>query len=116
MPFGARVAMIPCAIKLQSSRVAAHERWNFFLRSTGAAKRRRTTRLQATEECLEPQSTQHYEVLGSHRSHLRRTIAEFVAHYHGERNHQGIGHELINRSRERLATGKFAATSGSAAR
>ena len=22
---------------------------------------------------------------------------EFVAHYHGERNHQGIGNELINR-------------------
>jgi putative transposase len=27
--------------------------------------------------------------------HLRRTIAAFVAHYHGERNHQGIGNELI---------------------
>jgi hypothetical protein len=27
--------------------------------------------------------------------HLRRTIAEFVAYYRGERNHQGIGHELI---------------------
>jgi putative transposase len=27
--------------------------------------------------------------------HLRRTIAEFVAHYHRERNHQGIGNELI---------------------
>jgi hypothetical protein len=27
--------------------------------------------------------------------HLRRTIAEFVAHYHGERNHQGIDNELI---------------------
>jgi transposase InsO family protein len=27
--------------------------------------------------------------------HLRRTIAEFVGHYHGERNHQGIGIELI---------------------
>jgi hypothetical protein len=26
---------------------------------------------------------------------LRRTIAEFVAHYHGERNHQGLGNELI---------------------
>ena len=28
--------------------------------------------------------------------HLRRTIAEFVAHYHRERNHQGLGNELIN--------------------
>ena len=27
--------------------------------------------------------------------HLRRTIAEFVAHYHRERNHQGLGNELI---------------------
>ena len=27
--------------------------------------------------------------------HLRPTIAEFVAHYHRERNHQGIGNELI---------------------
>jgi len=29
--------------------------------------------------------------------HLRRTIAEFVAHYHGERNHQGLANELIER-------------------
>ena len=27
---------------------------------------------------------------------LRWTIAEFVAHYHGERNHQGLGNELID--------------------
>jgi putative transposase len=27
--------------------------------------------------------------------HLRPTIAEFVVHYHGERNHQGLGNELI---------------------
>jgi len=28
--------------------------------------------------------------------HLRRTIAEYVEHYHGERNHQGLGNELID--------------------
>ncbi len=28
--------------------------------------------------------------------HLRRTIAEFVKHDHGERNHQGLGNELID--------------------
>src|SRR5450830_1122323 len=28
--------------------------------------------------------------------HLRRTIAEFVEHYHGERNHQGLGNVLID--------------------
>jgi hypothetical protein len=27
--------------------------------------------------------------------HLRRTIAEYVEHYHGERNHQGLGNALI---------------------
>jgi transposase InsO family protein len=27
--------------------------------------------------------------------HLRRAIEQFVAHYHGERNHQGLGNELI---------------------
>jgi putative transposase len=27
--------------------------------------------------------------------HLRRAIDEFVEHYHGERNHQGLGNELI---------------------
>jgi transposase InsO family protein len=27
---------------------------------------------------------------------LRRTIAEFVEHYHGERNHQGLDNELID--------------------
>ena len=27
--------------------------------------------------------------------HLRSTIAEFVAHSHAERNHQGLGNELI---------------------
>ena len=26
---------------------------------------------------------------------LRRALDEFVAHYHGERNHQGLGDELI---------------------
>jgi putative transposase len=28
--------------------------------------------------------------------HLRRTIAEFIEHYHGERNHQGLSNELID--------------------
>jgi transposase InsO family protein len=40
------------------------------------------------EECLE-------RVIPLGERHLRRTIAEFVAHYHGERNHQGIDNELI---------------------
>ena len=32
--------------------------------------------------------------------HLRRTIAEYAAHYHGERNHQGLGNELIEGASE----------------
>ena len=27
---------------------------------------------------------------------LRRAVGEFIAHYHGERNHQGIGNVLIS--------------------
>jgi putative transposase len=41
------------------------------------------------EECLN-------RVIPFGERHLRRTIAEFVAHYHGERNHQGLGNELID--------------------
>jgi transposase InsO family protein len=43
------------------------------------------------EECLD-------RVIPLGERHLRRTVAEFVAHYHGERNHQGIGNELIVRA------------------
>jgi putative transposase len=28
--------------------------------------------------------------------HLRRAVREYVDHYHGERNHQGIGNRLID--------------------
>ncbi len=28
--------------------------------------------------------------------HLRRTIREFLEHYHRERNHQGLGNALID--------------------
>jgi hypothetical protein len=27
--------------------------------------------------------------------HFRRAVAEFVVHYHGERNHQGLDNRLI---------------------
>jgi len=30
--------------------------------------------------------------------HLRRAVAEYTEHYHCERNHQGLGNELIERS------------------
>jgi transposase InsO family protein len=40
------------------------------------------------EECLD-----RLVLFGERR--LLRTLDEFVAHYHGERNHQGLGNELI---------------------
>jgi putative transposase len=40
------------------------------------------------EECLN-------RVIPLGERHFRRTVAEFVTRYHGERNHQGIGNELI---------------------
>jgi putative transposase len=42
------------------------------------------------EECLN-------RVIPLGDRHLRRTLAEFVAHYHGERNHHGLDNELIDR-------------------
>ena len=40
------------------------------------------------EECLQ-------RVVPLGEWHLRRTLREFVAHYHRERNHQGLANELI---------------------
>ena len=34
---------------------------------------------------------------------LRKAVREFIAHYHGERNHQGIGNKLIT-PEDRLTT------------
>jgi len=39
-------------------------------------------------ECL-------HRVIPFGERHLRRTIIEYLAHYHGERNHQGVGNELL---------------------
>ena len=41
------------------------------------------------EECLD-----RLILFGERR--LLRALDEFVAHYHGERNHQGLGNELIS--------------------
>ena len=40
------------------------------------------------EECLS-------RVIPFGERHFRRAVAEYVAHYHRERNHQGIENELI---------------------
>jgi putative transposase len=50
------------------------------------------------EECLD-------RVLPLGEWHRRRLIREFVAHYHIERNHQGIGNALIDRPPTQAATG-----------
>jgi transposase InsO family protein len=50
-------------------------------------------------------------------AHLRRALAEFVAHYHRERNHQGLGNRLItphtHRPRHFNGTGGSTATASS---
>ena len=40
------------------------------------------------EECLD-------RMIFVGQASLRRAVAEFVVHYHGERNHQGLGNQLI---------------------
>jgi transposase InsO family protein len=42
------------------------------------------------EECLD-------RIVPLGEWHLRRALTEYVVHYHSERNHQGIGNELIDR-------------------
>jgi transposase InsO family protein len=42
------------------------------------------------EECLD-------RTIPLGERHLRRTLADFAAHYHGERNHQGLDNEVIDR-------------------
>lgn len=41
------------------------------------------------EECLD-------RLIPFGERHFRRAVAEYVAHYHRERNHQGLGNELID--------------------
>ena len=59
------------------------------------------------EECLE-------RIVPLGEWHLRRTVREFVQHYHAERNHQGIGNEWndLLRSEQQVA---FDGVSASAA-
>jgi len=42
------------------------------------------------EECLD-------RIVPLGEWHLRRAVTDYLAHYHGERNHQGLGNELIDR-------------------
>ena len=49
------------------------------------------------EECLN-------RVLLLGERHPQRAITEFVAHYHNERNHQGLGNELIQPIRPLVAS------------
>jgi hypothetical protein len=42
--------------------------------------------------------------VGEH--HFRRAVAELVAHYHGERNHQRLGNESIQSAAVRVVTGR----------
>src|SRR5687767_14846889 len=46
--------------------------------------------VRSIEEC-------HDRMIPLGERHLRPTLAEFVAHYLSERNHQGLGNELIDR-------------------
>ena len=43
------------------------------------------------EECLS-------QIIPLGERHLRRAVAEYTEHYHSERNHQGLGNELIEQS------------------
>jgi putative transposase len=50
------------------------------------------------EECLN-------RVIPLGEQHFRRTVAQFVVHYHRERNHQGLGNDLIDRVDDQTLSG-----------
>jgi putative transposase len=50
------------------------------------------------EECLD-------RMIFVGQASLRRAVTEFVVHYHGERNHQGLGNHLIQPVQRFLAAG-----------
>jgi putative transposase len=52
------------------------------------------------EECLD-------RLIPFGEEHCRRTVAEFVTHYHRERNHQGLGNELIERPPDQERVGRI---------
>ena len=51
------------------------------------------------DECLD-------RIIPVGERHVRRAVAEFVAHYHGEYNHQSLGNELIQSAAVRVVTGR----------
>ena len=57
------------------------------------------------EECLD-------QLILFRERHLIRAVDEFVAHYHRERNHQGLGNRLIAAGPARSSAPTFDATSG----
>ena len=52
------------------------------------------------EECLT-------RVIPFGERHLRQTVAEYVEHYHRERNHQGLENELIDGGPTGHSTGRI---------
>lgn len=51
------------------------------------------------EECLD-------RLIPLGERHFRRAVTEFVAHYHGERNHQGLGNALIDGAPDATCIGR----------
>jgi transposase InsO family protein len=51
------------------------------------------------EECLD-------RLIPMGEGHFRRAVAEYVEHYHAERNHQGIGNRLISGAPVIATTGR----------
>ena len=60
------------------------------------------------EECLK-------RVIPLGEQHFRRTLAEYVVHYHHERKHQGLGNALIENSIDRERSGTIQNVSASVA-
>jgi hypothetical protein len=81
-----RTGVVPCSEFLEQEEVRIIQ--TPFLAPNCNAQRSASSG-RSKEECLN-------RVIPLGERHLRRTIADFMSHYHHERNDQGISNELIH--------------------
>ena len=58
------------------------------------------TNATGTKNILRVQEKKKFRMIFFGEGSLRKAIHEYVAHYHGERNHQGLGNRIITPDRE----------------
>jgi transposase InsO family protein len=90
---------VECASAPHAGRIRGAHGQTPFQALNGNARAERFVR-SIKDECLN-------RVIPIGERHLRRALHEFVEHYHRERNHQGLGNELIDGSSSPRSRGEI---------